>query len=122
MTAAGVLAAAPAPARASDVSVGSPPGSTPRNDQNEPAVATDLSAAPSIDIANGAPGSAGATDEIVDVWADGGDALNANTARLACSTDGGSTWWGPVDVSAPPDRPLYAAPAISPSGDRAYVV
>src|SRR5438128_12680926 len=35
---------------------------------------------------------------------------------------GGNSWREPTAVSAPADRPMYTAPAISPSGDRAYVV
>jgi hypothetical protein len=82
---------------------------------------TDLSAAPSVDIANGAPTGAGATNEIVDAWADG-TALNAEEARVVWSTDGGATWSAPQSIQLPGDRPIYAAPAISPTGDRMYVV
>ena len=83
---------------------------------------TDLSAAPSVDIANGAPSGADATNEIVDVWADGGAALNDDKALLSWSMDGGVTWSGPVVASLPGDRPLYAAPALSPAGNRLYVM
>jgi len=83
---------------------------------------TDLSAAPSIDIANGAPTGLGATNEIVDVWADNDASLNANTAQLSYSTNGGGMWSPAMSVSLPGDRPIYAAPALSPSGDRVYVV
>ncbi len=83
---------------------------------------TDLSAGPSVDIANGAPTGAGATNEIVDAWADGGSNVNANTAQLSWSLDGGATWSSPATVSLAGDRPLYAAPAISPTGNRIYVV
>jgi hypothetical protein len=83
---------------------------------------TDLSASPSVDIANGAPTGLGATNQIVDVWADGGADVNANKALLTWSQNGGDTWNGPVTVSLPGDRPLYAAPAIAPGGDRMYVV
>ena len=83
---------------------------------------TDLSAAPSVDIANGAPTGVGATNEIVDAWADSDGDVNANTAQLAWSLDGGNTWSGPATVSLAGDRPLYAAPAISPVGDRVYLV
>jgi hypothetical protein len=82
---------------------------------------TDLSAMPSVDIANGAPTGAGATNEIVDAWADSGGNVNANTAQLSWSTDGGTTWSGPLTASLAGDRPLYAAPAISPTGDRIYL-
>jgi hypothetical protein len=83
---------------------------------------TDLSAAPSVDIANGAPTGLDATDEIVDAWADSGSDVNDNHALLTWSIDGGSTWHGPISVSLPGDRPMYAAPAISPNGDRVYVI
>jgi hypothetical protein len=83
---------------------------------------TDLSAAPSVDIANGAPTGVGATNEILDAWADGGSDVNANTAKLIWSTNGGQNWSNPATVSLGGDRPLYAAPAISPGGDRAYVI
>jgi hypothetical protein len=83
---------------------------------------TDLSAAPSIDIANGAPTGAGATNEIVDAWADNGSSVNDNTTKLSWSLNGGTTWSTPLTVSLAGDRPLYAAPAISPPGDRVYVV
>src|SRR4029453_3319206 len=83
---------------------------------------TDLSASPSVDIANGAPTGLGATNEIIDAWADSGSTVNSNTTKLAWSTDGGTTWQGPTTVSLPGDRPLYAAPATSPTGDIVYVV
>jgi hypothetical protein len=83
---------------------------------------TDLSAAPSVDIANGAPTGIGATNEIVDVWADNDSSLNANTAQLAYSTTNGASWQGPITVSLPGDRPIYAAPAISPTGNQLYVM
>jgi len=83
---------------------------------------TDLSADPSVDIANGAPTGAGASNEIVDVWADSGSNVNGNAALLSYSTNGGQTWNGPIAVTQPGDRPIYAAPALSPSGDRVYVV
>ena len=83
---------------------------------------TDLASSPSVDIANGAPDGAGATDMIVDAWADASAGLNHEDARVAWSSDGARTWHGPDSVSLPGDRPIYAAPAISPAGDRAYVV
>ena len=82
---------------------------------------TDLAASPSVDIANGAPTGFAATNEIVDVWADG-TALNGEQTRLTWSTDGGATWAPPRAVQLAGDRPMYAAPAISPRGDRMYVV
>jgi hypothetical protein len=83
---------------------------------------TDLASAPSVDIANGAPTGADATNLIVDAWADASGGLNHEDAKLAWSPDGGATWQGPESVSLAGDRPIYAAPAISPSGDRVYVV
>jgi hypothetical protein len=83
---------------------------------------TDLSATPSVDIANGAPTGAGATNEIVDAWADGGSNVNDNKTLLSWSLNGGAMWSAPATVSLAGDRPLYAAPAISPTGDRMYVV
>ncbi|HEY2948649.1 MAG TPA: hypothetical protein VGJ53_09655 [Micromonosporaceae bacterium] len=79
---------------------------------------TDLSAAPSVDIANGAPTGAGATNTIVDAWVDG--TFNAEKTMVAWSRNG--SWSTPAPVSLPGDRPIYAAPAISPTGDLAYVV
>ena len=79
---------------------------------------TDLSAMPSVDIANGAPTGAGATDTIVDAWVSG--TLNNEQAMVAWSR--GGTWSAPQAVSLPGDRPIYTAPAISPTGDRAYVI
>ena len=54
----------------------------------------DLSASPSVSIANGAPTGAGATDEIVDAWADGRDGLNNEHVMFAYSNGGGNpgTW------------------------------
>jgi hypothetical protein len=83
---------------------------------------TDLSAAPSVDIANGAPSGANASNEIVDVWADSGSTVNSNAALLSYSLTGGQSWSEPISVTQSGDRPLYAAPALSPSGDRVYVV
>jgi hypothetical protein len=59
---------------------------------------------------------------IIDASADAGLGLNHEEARVAWSADGGRTWQGPLGVSTPGDRPIYAAPALSPAGDRAYVV
>jgi hypothetical protein len=83
---------------------------------------TDLAGSPSVDIANGAPTGGDATNLMIDAWADASGGLNHEDARVAWSSDGGSSWHGPTPVSLPGDRPMYAAPAISPSGDRAYVV
>jgi len=77
---------------------------------------------PSVDIANGAPTGADATNTIIDAWGDASAGLNHEQARVSWSSDGGTSWHGPTSVSLPGDRPIYVAPALSPSGDRAYVV
>jgi hypothetical protein len=83
---------------------------------------TDLSAAPNVDIANGAPTGAGATNEIVDAWSDSGSTVNSNSTQLSWSLDGGKSWSAATTVSLPGDRAIYSAPAITPAGDRVYVV
>ena len=82
----------------------------------------DLAASPSVDIANGAPTGSGATNEIVDVWADGRPALNAESVRLSYSTDGGQMWSPQAEIQTAGDRGYYAAPALSPDGRDLYVV
>jgi hypothetical protein len=82
----------------------------------------DLSAAPSVDIANGAPTGAGATNMIVDAWSDGRLGLNHEKTLVTWSSDDGATWHNPVVASRPADRSMYSAPAISPDGARVYVV
>jgi hypothetical protein len=82
----------------------------------------DLAAAPSVDIANGAPTGADATNEIVMSWADGRDGLNHEHAMLAWSTNGGSSWAGPLAIGRAGDRPAYTAPGVSPDGRDLYVV
>ena len=84
----------------------------------------DLSASPSVGIANGAPTGQGATDEIVNAWADGRDGLNSEHVMFTYSTGGGEpgTWSAPAAIETPGDRGYYAAPAISPNGSTVYVV
>ncbi len=82
----------------------------------------DLAGSPSVSIANGAPTGAGATDLIVDVWADGRDGLNNEKVLLSYSADGGTTWSSPMAISTAGDRGYYAAPALSPNGQDVYVV
>jgi len=48
--------------------------------------------------------------------------LNGEATNFIYSTNGGSSWSAPTQVSLSGDRPLYAAPAISPDGSRVYVV
>jgi hypothetical protein len=82
----------------------------------------DLSDAPSIDIANGAPTGAGATNEIVLTWVDGRDGLNDERVMFTTSTNGGATWSTPRAVQTQGDRGYYSAVAISPNGQDVYLV
>jgi hypothetical protein len=89
----------------------------------------DLSASPSVSIANAAPTGAAATNEIVNAWADGRDGLNHEHVLFTSSTGGGNpgTWTAPQSIESTPaggipDRGYYAAPAISPNGSTVYVV
>jgi len=82
----------------------------------------DLAASASVDIANGAPTGAGATNEIVDVWADGAAGLNNEHVLLSYSTNGGASWSTPAAIETAGDRGYYAAPALSPNGTNLYVV
>ncbi len=82
----------------------------------------DLSAAPSVDIANGAPTGAGATNEILRTWVDGRDGVNHEHVFVSFSTDGGNTWSAPSATESSGDRGYYSAIAISPSGTDAYLV
>jgi hypothetical protein len=84
----------------------------------------DLSIAPSVDIANGAPTGTGATNQIVLSWVDGKFGLNHEPVLLSASTDGGGTWTAPRKIDGtgqPSDRGYYSAPAISPNGSDVYV-
>jgi hypothetical protein len=82
----------------------------------------DLSDAPSIDIANGAPTGAGATNQIVLTWVDGAAGVNHEHVLFTTSTDGGENWSTPVAVETAGDRGYYAADAISPDGQDVYLV
>jgi hypothetical protein len=84
----------------------------------------DLGPAPSVDIANGAPTGVGATNRIVDAWADGRDGLNHEHVFFSTSAGGGlpGTWSAPRAVEQSGDRGYYAAPAISPDGTDVYLV
>jgi hypothetical protein len=82
----------------------------------------DLASGPSVDIANGAPTGAAATNQIVMTWADGRAGLNHEQLMLTTSRDGGATWSAPTPVQLDPgDRPVYTAPALSPDGTDLYV-
>src|SRR6266545_4647032 len=82
----------------------------------------DLSASPSVDIANGAPTGVGATDEILRTWVDGRDGVNHEHVFVSYSTNGGSSWSAPATTESASDRGYYSAIAISPRGTDAYLV
>jgi hypothetical protein len=81
---------------------------------------SDLAPAPSVDIANGAPTGADATDRIVMSYVSG--TLAAPHVSFTESTDRGATWATPRAIETAGDRGFYAAPAISPNGSDVYVV
>jgi hypothetical protein len=83
---------------------------------------SDLSPAPSVDIANGAPTGADATDQIVLTWVDGRDGLNNEHVMFTSSTNGGATWAALRQVEQGNDRGYYSAPAISPNGTEVWLV
>src|SRR5439155_8365008 len=82
----------------------------------------DLSSAPSVDIANGAPTGAGATDEILRTWVDGRDGVNHEHVFVSYSKNGGNSWSNPAATESSGDRGYYSAIAISPQGTDAYLV
>jgi len=81
---------------------------------------SDLAPAPSVDIANGAPTGADATNRIVMSYVSGD--LAEPHVYFAESTDRGTTWSNPRAIETAGDRGYYAAPAISPDGKNVYVV
>ena len=84
---------------------------------------SDLSPAPSVDIANNAPaGGAGASNRIVLTWVDGRAGLNHEQVMFASSVNGGTTWSSMRSVGTAGDRGYYSAPAISPDGKHVWLV
>jgi hypothetical protein len=81
---------------------------------------SDLSPGPSVDIANGAPTGAGATNRIVMTYVSG-DLANPHV-YFTESANGGGSWTAPRTIESVGDRGLYTAPAISPNGSDVYVV
>jgi hypothetical protein len=82
---------------------------------------------PTVDIANGAPSGAGASDEIVLAFSNGPTPSVTNPGpnekvRVLYSTNKGVSWTeSPVAASPPSDRPDFPAIAISPNGRDAYL-
>ena len=83
---------------------------------------SDLSPAPSVDIANGAPTGADATDRLVLTWVDGRSGLNHEHVMFSTSANRGGTWSTPSQVEQPGDRGYYSAAAISPNGSDVWLV
>ena len=77
---------------------------------------------PSLDIANGAPTGAGATDTIVLSWPDAANGLNHEQALVQTSSDRGATWSTAVNAAEAADRADNPAVAISPNGTDLYLV
>ena len=82
---------------------------------------SDLSPAPSVDIANGAPTGSDATNLVVLSYVDGSGGVNNEHVVFQSSPDG-VTWSKPQDVEQSGDRGYYSAPAISPDGKNAWLV
>ncbi|MEP6761096.1 MAG: sialidase family protein, partial [Sporichthyaceae bacterium] len=82
---------------------------------------SDLSASPSVDIANGAPLGTDATNRIVMSWVDG-KKLNEEQVKFNFSDNGGTTWSDPASIQLAGHRGYYSAPAISPDGKEVWVV
>jgi hypothetical protein len=82
----------------------------------------DLSASPSIDIANGAPTGTDATNEILRTWVDGRAGVNHEHVMVSYSTNGGTLWSEPAAAESAGDRGYYSAMAISPNGTTGYLV
>jgi hypothetical protein len=83
---------------------------------------SDLSPAPSVDIANGAPAGTDATNRLVLTWVDGRDGLNQEHVVFTTSATGGATWATPQNVELAGDRGYYSAAAISPNGGDVWLV
>jgi hypothetical protein len=81
---------------------------------------SDLAPAPSVDIANGSPTGADATDRIVMTYVSG--TLAHPHVYFTESTDHGATWSTPRTIESSSDRGIFTAPSISPNGTDVYVV
>jgi hypothetical protein len=84
---------------------------------------SDLAPAPSVDIANGAPTGAGATNHMVMSFVSSSADADENPHVLfAESSNLGASWTTPQQIETSRDRGFYTAPAISPDGSTVYVV
>lgn len=81
---------------------------------------SDLAPAPSVDIANGAPTGADATDRMVMSYVSG--TIDAPQVYFTESANRGATWTTPRPIQSVGDRGYYTAPAISPNGTDVYIV
>ena len=81
---------------------------------------SDLAPAPSVDIANGAPTGADATNRIVMTYVSG--SIATPHVYFTESTDRAASWAAPRAIETAGDRGIYTAPAISPNGRDVYVV
>src|SRR5207302_756671 len=81
---------------------------------------SDLAPAPSVDIANGAPTGADATNRIVMTYVSG--ELSAPHVYFTESTNDGNTWAAPKAIETAGDRGYYTAPSISQNGTDVYAV
>jgi hypothetical protein len=77
---------------------------------------------PSVDIANGAPTGAGATDAIAMSWSDARAGLNHEQALVQVSRNQGVSWTTPTNAGESGDRPDFPAVALSPNGHDIYLV
>jgi hypothetical protein len=81
---------------------------------------SDIAAAPSVDVANGAPTGSDASNRIVMTYVSG--EITKPHVYFVESTNGGNIWAAPRAIEGASDRGIYTAPAISPNGTAVYVV